>query len=395
MDLPVVLAIVFFCVFLLASAAIASLLVGRCLAALRRCCRPDDADDLEARRPRAVAAPHQLLMASSKPQQQEPRWLVWREVEALTGGFDEAAVVGRGGSSTVYLARLSGDDVAVKVHRWCGGGERRLRAFRQELDLLRRLRHPHIVKLIAYSDDHEEGGALVLEYLAGGTLADRLHGGASATTPLLPWAHRMRVVHDVACALEHLHDASSSGTGGAPPVVHGDVSASNVLLDGELGGGARLCDLGSACEGFSAAVAPTRAAVGSPGYADPFFLRTGIVSKKSDVYSFGVLLLEAVTGLPAAGAPGEENLAARVLPRIRAHGVAGLVDARLGDDGYDEEEAADVARIAVECAAPQPGLRPAMAQVRAAIAEKAARSIAKAEYHGHQHIQLSKLLELT
>ncbi|PUZ73671.1 hypothetical protein GQ55_1G005700 [Panicum hallii var. hallii] len=388
MNLPVALAILFFCVLLLASAAIAVLLIRHCLAALRR---PDA--DPEAR---AVVVPqlpqYELALSAEAPAAAEqatdhkdaPRRLTWPEVEALTGGFDEAAVVGRGGSSTVYLARLrDGAPVAVKVHRWCGG-ERRLRAFRQELDLLRRIRHPRIVALIAYSDDHEEGGALVLEYLAGGTLADRLHG---ATAPL-SWPQRMRIVHDVACALEHLHDASA----GAPPVVHGDVSASNVLLDSR-GLGARLCDLGSACEGFSAAVAPTRAAVGSPGYADPFFLRTGIVSKKSDVYSFGVLLLEAVTGLPAAGAPGSENLAPRILPRVRAQGVAGLVDGRLGE-GYDEEEAGDVARIAVECLAAQPGLRPAMGLVRATIAEKAARSIAKADLGDH-HIQLSKLLELT
>jgi serine/threonine protein kinase len=226
---------------------------------------------------------------------------------------------------------------------------------------------------------------LVLQYLAGGTLADRLHGGATAP---LSWAHRMRIVHDVACALEHLHDAST----GQPPVVHGDVSASNVLLDGrDSGRGARLCDLGSSCEGFSSAVAPSRAAVGSPGYADPFYLRTGIVSKKSDVYSFGVLLLEAVTGLPAAGTG--QNLTARVLPRLRTHqGVDGLVDGRLGED-YDVEEAGEVARIALECVAAQPVLRPTMEQVREAIAEKAARSIAKADY-GH-HVQLSKLLELT
>lgn len=229
----------------------------------------------------------------------------------------------------------------------------------------------------------EEEGALVLEYLAGGTLADALHGTAAAP---LPWAQRMRALHDVACALEHLHCGGGGGTSTA--VVHGDVSASNVLL---FDGGARLCDLGSACEGFSAAVAPARAAVGSPGYADPFFLRTGIVSTKSDVYGFGVLLLEAVTGLPPASEA--QNLTARILPRVRERGVAGLVDGRLGDGGHDEEEAAGVARLAVECVAAQPGVRPSMAQVRAAIAEKAARSIAKAGC-GH-HIQLSKLLELT
>ena len=104
-------------------------------------------------RPRTLAGPARALRGHASPTSHPVR-LSWREVEALTGGFDEAAVVGRGGSSTVYLARLrDGAPVAVKVHRWCGG-ERRLRAFRQELDLLRRIRHPRIVALIAYSDDH-------------------------------------------------------------------------------------------------------------------------------------------------------------------------------------------------------------------------------------------------
>ena len=68
----------------------------------------------------------------------------------------------------------------------------------------------------------------------------------------------MHILHDVAWTLEHLHDG---GGGTSTAVVHGDMSASNVLLDGATGGGARLCDLGSACEGFLAAVAPARAAV--------------------------------------------------------------------------------------------------------------------------------------
>ena len=171
MEVAVALALLFFCVLLLASGAIAFLLIRHCLAALHRRRSSADADP-EARapaapchrqpQPAAAAAKQQqtLLIASVKKkaqqQQQAPRRLAWREVEALTGGFDEAAVVGRGGSSTVYLARLlDGSPVAIKVHRWCGG-ERRLRAFRQELDLLRRLRHPNIVALLAYSDDHGE-----------------------------------------------------------------------------------------------------------------------------------------------------------------------------------------------------------------------------------------------
>jgi hypothetical protein len=150
------LAILFFCVLVLSSAAIAFLLIRHCLAA--------DPEQQAPRRLAAAVAPPEpeehdeqlpsLPLEKEKDTLEPPRRLTWREVEALTGGFDEAAVVGRGGSSTVYLARLRhGAPVAVKVQRWCGG-ERRLRAFRQELDLLRRLHHPHIVALLAYSDDH-------------------------------------------------------------------------------------------------------------------------------------------------------------------------------------------------------------------------------------------------
>mgnify|MGYP000885040006 FL=1 len=109
--------------------------------------------------------------------------------------------------------------------------------------------------------------------------------------------------------------------------------------------------------------------MGSPVYADPFFLRTGIMSKKSDLYGFGVLLFEAVTGSPATGAPGQDvngKYLALKVPRVTAVGVAGLMDGRLGDD-HDTVEAGDVAPITVDRV---------VAQVRAALAEKVAMPIA-------------------
>jgi hypothetical protein len=177
MDVAMALAVLFFCLLLLSSAAITFLLLRHCLSGLRRRHRAAAAADVDAEAAEGGAGARQLMPPCSPPPQQElpllrpaaklvpstkeegePWKLTWREVEALTGGFDEAAVVGRGGSSTVYLASscrvaVVSPPVAVKVHRWCGG-ERWLRAFRQELDLLRRLRHPHIVSLLAYSDDH-------------------------------------------------------------------------------------------------------------------------------------------------------------------------------------------------------------------------------------------------
>ena len=77
-----------------------------------------------------------------------PRGLSLAQVKAMTGGFT-SAVVGEGGFSTVYLARLSGALAAVKVHR---SSERLHRVFRQELDTLQRVRHPHIVRLLAFCD---------------------------------------------------------------------------------------------------------------------------------------------------------------------------------------------------------------------------------------------------
>lgn len=85
--------------------------------------------------------------------------LEWGEIERITGGFAE--VVGEGGFSTVYMGRLRGcrggsaaaaaAAVAVKVH--CGGGERVSLAFKQELDVLLRLKHENIVRLLGYCDD--------------------------------------------------------------------------------------------------------------------------------------------------------------------------------------------------------------------------------------------------
>ena len=215
---------------------------------------------------------------------------------------------------------------------------------------------------------------LVFEYAPNGDLHQRLHGrgGKATPTPTLPWARRMAVAFQVAMALEHLHESRD------PAVIHGDIKASNVLLDASLD--AKLCDFGFAHVGFSAALQPPSSSasaarpvmMGSPGYVDPHFLRSGVATKKSDVYSFGVLLLELLTGREAMCADTGRRLAAAVGPTLTGEGggkVDDVVDRRLGD-AYDTHEAATVAALALRCVSEGPGMRPSMAEVVRELQEK-------------------------
>uniref|UniRef100_A0ACD5Z3F7 Uncharacterized protein n=1 Tax=Avena sativa TaxID=4498 RepID=A0ACD5Z3F7_AVESA len=325
------------------------------------CLRGGERDKHEAGRADSSRVSDEQSGASAAGKSGQARRLGWAEIESVTCGFS-SRVIGQGGFSTVYLASLSSSRLgAVKVQR---SSERLHRVFRQELEVLMSVRHPHIVRLLGYCDEREEG-VLVFEYASNGDLHERLHRKRAA----LPWARRMAIAFQVAMALEYLHESRD------PAVIHGDIKASNVLLDASLD--AKLCDFGFAHVGFSAAVRPaatTRASaarhvMGSPGYLDPHFLRSGVATKKSDVYSFGVLMLELVTGREAMCADTGCRLTAAVGPTVSEGKVADVVDRKL-EDVYDREEAATVGALALECTDASPGLRPSMADVVRVLQEK-------------------------
>jgi serine/threonine protein kinase len=207
----------------------------------------------------------------------------------------------------------------------------------------------------------EEEGALVLEYLPNGSLHQKLHGNQGENDNGLTWQNRMRILFELANAIEHLHSMD-------PPVIHNDITSTNVLLDCQLS--TRLCDFGSVSAGFSAAISRSgnaSVAVGSPGYADPYYLRTGLLSKKTDVYSFGVLILEVITGLPAVRSDGQ-NLTAEISLCIE-EGLQDLLDPKLNRE-YDINEAVQMAALAVRCTGLQPGLRPSMTEIITIMREK-------------------------
>ncbi|XP_058105194.1 salt tolerance receptor-like cytoplasmic kinase 1 [Magnolia sinica] len=275
----------------------------------------------------------------------------WDEIEQLSLNF--SSVIGEGGFSMVYLARFSDSTFgALKIHR---NSERLCRVFKQELAVLMQLHHENIVKLIGYCDEREEG-VLVFEYVSNGSLHDKLHG-QGGTGNLLPWNRRMLIAFQLAQAIKYLHDNCPL------QIIHSDIKASNVLLDDQLN--CKLCDFGCAKMGFSSTILPSsmNPVMGSPGYVDPHYMRTGIISKKNDVYSFGVLLLELITGIEAFCTEKQQLLTSLAVPILRdTTKVTDMIDSRLAGE-FDEEEAMAMASISALCLQGQPSLRPSMAEI--------------------------------
>ncbi|GMJ00496.1 hypothetical protein HRI_003718800 [Hibiscus trionum] len=284
----------------------------------------------------------------------------WEEIKDVTKDF--SVVIGQGGFSNVYLANLSGSrQGAVKVHV---GGDRLNQVFKQELDILLRLRHDNIVKLLGYCDDLEEG-AMVFEYAPNGNLQEKLH---EKNKEVVPWKSRTAIAYKLAQAIEYLHEKCSL------QIVHGDIKASNVLLDEHFN--CKLCDFGSAKMGFSSAVMPPSCSrmkqvmIGSPGYTDPHYLRTGFASKKNDVYSLGVIILELVTGMEAFCPERGQLLTSVLAPNLRGEvKVEELVDPRLGGE-FELEEAKAMVSIAALCLHQSPTVRPSASQIMQLMKEK-------------------------
>lgn len=214
---------------------------------------------------------------------------------------------------------------------------------------------------------------LLFEMVSNGSLHEKLHEEdeeEDGEKAVLTWQQRTAIAFGVARALEYLHDRCEM------PIVHCDVKASNVLLDRGLV--PKLCDFGFARMGFSSAVLPSSVSpvMGSPGYVDPHYLRTGIVSKKNDVYSFGVLLLELLTGVEAFCSEKEQLLTCFAADLVRDPSRApDFVDPRLAGR-FDADEARAVASVAASCLGEQLALRPSMADILAVFAERVAVSVA-------------------
>lgn len=315
---------------------------------------------------------------------QGPVRFKFRELRNATANFSSDRKLGRGGFGTVYLGYLKrmGVNVAVKRVMTSANSNRGEQEFVAEVNSISKLSHRNLVKLMGWC--HERGELLlVYEYFPMGSLDRHLYAdaraisnapasaSASEATPELTWERRYRIVCGVASALDYLHHGSSKR------ILHRDVKASNVMVDGEYE--ARLGDFGLArvIQRDGATHHSTQAVAGTRGYMayESFF--TGRASLDTDVFAFGVFVLEVVSGRRPSSpvqCSYHDNEASfergrhRQPPmhivdwawRLYGEGRAqDAADAALGGE-FDPAEVDRAVRLALACCHPNPRERPSM-----------------------------------
>ncbi|HXW06407.1 MAG TPA: protein kinase [Vicinamibacterales bacterium] len=229
---------------------------------------------------------------------------------ARLGAYEILRLIGAGGMGEVYQARDTRLDrlVALKVlpEKLASDDARRQR-FEREARAVAALNHPHICDLHDVGA-HGQVDFLVMEYVEGQTLADRLVRGP------LPAADVLRYAVELADALDHAHRRG---------LVHRDLKPGNVMLTKS---GAKLLDFGlsklqstpdltglSTVVSGSAPLTAQGAVLGTYPYMAPEQLEGRETDARTDIFAFGALVYEMATGQRAFQGAAAASLIGAIL----------------------------------------------------------------------------------
>jgi serine/threonine protein kinase len=204
------------------------------------------------------------------------------------GEYQLERILGSGGTGIVFLAtRVIDPDeqAAIKVFMPPTLNEREQDEFRQrfqrEIEILSTLRHDHIVPVLGVGvDEPHQFTYIIMPYISGGTLAERLENGP------LPFAQMMGYITQLADALEYAHEHH---------IIHRDLKPANVLLDEH--DQVYLADFGIAKLLIQDARTITNAnqVIGTPGYMAPEQVTGQMASAATDIYGLGILAYQMLT----------------------------------------------------------------------------------------------------
>jgi eukaryotic-like serine/threonine-protein kinase len=236
-------------------------------------------------------------------------------VNETIGPYEVLRELGRGGMGVVYLARDARleRDVAIKaLPEELAQDPVRLERFEREARAIAGLSHRNIAGI--YGVEEQDGAKyLILEYVDGETLADRLDAGA------LPIDEAIELAGQIASGIEAAHEAG---------IVHRDLKPANIKIDSE--GVVKVLDFGlaksdegmsSTGAGFDGATIPQDqpqhsptiegVILGTAAYMSPEQARGRRVDKRTDIWSFGVVLYEMLVGAsPFQGETATDSIGA-------------------------------------------------------------------------------------
>jgi eukaryotic-like serine/threonine-protein kinase len=203
------------------------------------------------------------------------------ETNKRIGDYQILNELGSGGMGRVYRVRNAISDrvEAMKILLPDLAGRQELAArFLREIKLMASLNHPNIAQLrTAFTAENQL--VMIMEYVEGTTLADRLEHGP------IPAPEALNYIGQVLNALSYAHHQH---------VIHRDIKPANIMVTGE--GAVKLMDFGIARAGDEHSLTMTGTTLGSLGYMSPEQVKGEGTDARSDLYSVGVSLYEMVTG---------------------------------------------------------------------------------------------------
>ena len=203
--------------------------------------------------------------------------------DQIIGPFRVIRQLGVGGMGMVYLVEYikNGQSFALKMLSPGLLSDKRVNArFEREIRILKRMKHANIVRVFGWGK-HEGQRYIVMEYVDGGSLEDRLRKKGR-----LNWKQALTATRQVSLALEYLHNQG---------IIHRDLKPANFLLtrDGRL----KLSDFGIARDTEATALTERGKTVGTYAYMAPEQISgQDEISKKTDLYALGIVLFEMIAG---------------------------------------------------------------------------------------------------
>ncbi|XP_019187489.1 PREDICTED: wall-associated receptor kinase 2-like [Ipomoea nil] len=256
-----------------------------------------------------------------------------KELRQATNNFAQDMILGQGGTGIVFKGILLPNKLQVAVKRSKTVDDTQIEQFINEVAILSRINHRHVVKFLGCCLEAEVP-LLVYEYVSNGTLYYHIHREAGGSD-WLSWENRLRIAIEAAPfylaagALAYLYSSAST------PIIHRDVKSTNILIDENYT--AKILDFGA-----SRLVPLDRTHVatlvqGTLGYLDPEYFQTSRLTEKSDVYSFGVVLAELLTERkpvsPNLSEEEDRNLSAIFVQSVNENRLFQILVPRLVKEG--------------------------------------------------------------